>query len=88
MKKITHEEYIKASEIIELFMRQTKQTTQVYVEYDAKVLVTVRVPKEMSDDEIKEQLKSGYCDFEKDVLERVNLLNMTRLVIDGSEIEI
>ena len=88
MKKITHEEYLKAYEVVERFKYQNKQTVEVSVTYNAQISVTVQVPKKLSNDEIKEELKSGYYDFEQEDREDVKILNMTELIINGYEIEI
>ncbi len=88
-KEITIEEYEKAYEIVRRFEYQRMpKTKQVSIDYNAIVSVTVRVPDEMSIDEIKSELEDGYYDYEEEDAVRTKLVNMVDLIVDGIEIKL
>ena len=86
--KITHEDYLKASEIVERYRYQEKGTIQVHVEYEATVIIVTQLPKDWSIDRIKEDLSSGpYYDMERDDADRISYGKITRLIVNGYEIK-
>ena len=90
MQEITHEEFVKAFQTVELYKRQQNPctTVQVMVAYKATVSVTLQVPKEWSIETIKEELKSGYYGFGLEDEPDTDLKEITELVVDGHEIKL
>lgn len=87
MKKITHEEFLKAYETVERWKYQQRpKTVQVSLDYEAIVSVTVDVPAEWSIDKIKKELKDGYYDFDRDDQEDIELGKIKKLIVNGEEI--
>tara|TARA_R110000772_G_scaffold12063_4_gene37230 strand:- start:4368 stop:4637 length:270 start_codon:yes stop_codon:yes gene_type:complete len=86
MAEITIEEYRKASEIVQRFQYQQDKTLWANVIYKAEVNVSVKVPNEWTTEEIIEELKGGYYDFDQDDEEDINLGKIKRLIVDGVEV--
>ena len=86
MQEITHEEYIKASSIVEQYKAQQKKTVQVTVGYTSVVTATVQVPDDWSIAKIKKELKTGYYEFEQDAAPDTELGKIVMLIVDGEEI--
>jgi aspartate-semialdehyde dehydrogenase len=89
MKPVTEKEYRKALEILKRYQNQfIPKTVQVSVTYAASVSVTLRVPKEFTEQQIKDALVDGYFDFDTEEDPRVNLDKMTELIVGGYEVKI
>ena len=63
-------------------------TVEVTVTYTAEVTATVSLHTSMTIDEIKEELKNGYCRADMDDNEYIKLNKITELIVNGYEIEI
>lgn len=87
---ITTEEYLEAEEICERFKYQQDKTIRVSVDYEATLSVDIKVPDDMSVEEIKEELKNGYSDFDVDIdsKEDIKLGKMKSLIVNGKQLKL
>jgi hypothetical protein len=88
---ITKGEYIKACETIDLYKaQQAPKTKQVSILYEAEVSVCIRVPAEMTTEEIKEEFEDGYYDYDNKLEDfpRTDLKKFKELIVSGVEIEL
>lgn len=87
-REVTHEEFQEAYNTVERYNYQQDKTVQVSVRYAAEVDVTIKVPDDWTEEQIKEALEDGYYDFDKDDGEEVELGKIIGLIINGEVIEI
>lgn len=88
LAEISYEEYEQAQSICRRFDYQQDKTVQVSVTYKAEIIATVKVPNDWSHKKIKEELKTGHYQFDKDVDDFIRLGKITGLIVNGEEIKI
>lgn len=88
-KEISYNDYIEALRIKRLYEAQFEpKTVCVSVNYEAELRANVRVPEEMSIQEVIDDLKTGHYHREKYGEDRINLGKISELIIDGDVIDL